>query len=401
MDLETQDHILNYQLPVAIQRYNLGLVIIDSITSNYRAEHSSTDAIALATRTTELAKLGYMLRNLAVDEDIAIVVANQVSDRFDIPDVPDDPDTDEESASQESLPSHTGEELEFHDPLSELPMSQPAMSQPPMFQPAMSQHPLPQPSMSQPARIDFDPTQQAPSDSQDLPPSSATSSSEVYAEDDEDAFHRTHCDTDLTFKQATSVHLQERFFTGWGDDLSPHTPLKNPAMGLFWSSQIACRIALKKEESRPGIAVDGGAYSTFTPDIDEEVKEPESTDEKPITASEFLRSSQDQPTIDQVIEPAAIPASDVRDKSPSSPDRTTPEPDPDPYSQDRDQNLDYIPDRVTRRTMKLVFSPWAGPAEPEEEDLLPSTPPGRPTEPPTGEVEFEIWAGGLRSVSYA
>ncbi|KAJ6091647.1 hypothetical protein N7467_003616 [Penicillium canescens] len=375
MDLEAQDHILNYQLPVAIQRYNIGLVIIDSITSNYRAEHSSTDAIALATRSNELAKLGHMLRNLAVEEDIAIVVANQVSDRFDMPDIPDDPDTDGDPSTQSDMPSQTEEDVDF-------PV---AMSQPPMSQP----------SMSQPVNIDFETTQQPPSDSQDPPSSSAIPSSQLYGYDDEDAFQKSHCDTDLTLEQAMSVNLQERFFTGWGDDFSPHTSLKNPAMGLFWSSQIACRIALKKEESAPGVAA--GAYPAFTPET-EEATEPESTDEKPISASEFLRSSQDQPNIDQDIEPRDIPAPDFRDRaSPDSQldsqDRTAPG--------SQDQDLDHIPDRVTRRTMKLVFSPWtAGPTE-EEEYPLPQTPPGRPTGPPTDEVDFEIWAGGLRSVSYA
>jgi DNA repair protein RAD57 len=370
MDLEAQDHILNYQLPVAIQRYNIGLVIIDSITSNYRAEHSSTDAIALATRSNELAKLGHMLRNLAVEEDIAIVVANQVSDRFDMPDIPDDPDTDEDPSTQLDMPSQTGEDVGF-------PVE---MSQPPM---------------SQPVNIDFESTQQPPSDSQDPPSSSAIPSSQFYGYEDEDAFQKSHCDTDLTLEQAMSVNLQERFFTGWGDDFSPHTPLKNPAMGLFWSSQIACRIALKKEESGPGVAA--GAYPAFTPET-EEATEPESTDEKPISASEFLRSSQGQLNIDQDVEPRDIPAPDFRDRA---------SPDSQPDSQDRtapgsqDQDLECIPDRVTRRTMKLVFSPWTGGPTEEEEDPLPQTPPGRPTEPPTGEVDFEIWAGGLRSVSYA
>jgi DNA repair protein RAD57 len=248
--------------------------------------------------------------------------------------------------------------------------------------------------MSQPVNIDFETTQQPPSDSQDPPSSSAIPSSQLYSYDDEDAFQKSHCDTDLTLEQAMSVNLQERFFTGWGDDFSPHTSLKNPAMGLFWSSQIACRIALKKEESAPGVAA--GAYPAFTPET-EVATEPESTDEKPISASEFLRSSQDQSNIDQDVEPRDIPAPDFRDRANpdsqlDSHDRTA--------SGSQDQDLDHIPDRVTRRTMKLVFSPWtAGPTE--EEYSIPQTPPGRPTGPPTDEVDFEIWAGGLRSVSYA
>jgi DNA repair protein RAD57 len=37
-DLESQDHILRFQLPVAIRRHKIGLVIIDSVAANYRAE---------------------------------------------------------------------------------------------------------------------------------------------------------------------------------------------------------------------------------------------------------------------------------------------------------------------------------------------------------------------------
>ncbi len=37
-DLESQDHILLYQLPVAIRRHNIGLVVLDSVAANYRAE---------------------------------------------------------------------------------------------------------------------------------------------------------------------------------------------------------------------------------------------------------------------------------------------------------------------------------------------------------------------------
>jgi DNA repair protein RAD57 len=102
-DLESQDHILRYQVPVAIQRQNIGLIVIDSIASNYRAEFERTDANtsksnggnsqgntnperrgaqAMAERKTQLVQLGAFLRNLARMENIAIVVANQVADRF-------------------------------------------------------------------------------------------------------------------------------------------------------------------------------------------------------------------------------------------------------------------------------------------------------------------------------
>ncbi|KAF2491552.1 P-loop containing nucleoside triphosphate hydrolase protein [Lophium mytilinum] len=85
-DLESQDHILRYQLPVAIRKHGIGLVVIDSVAANYRAEFERAGvragAAAMARRGTELVQLGAMLRQLARNENIAIVVANQVGDRF-------------------------------------------------------------------------------------------------------------------------------------------------------------------------------------------------------------------------------------------------------------------------------------------------------------------------------
>ena len=52
------------------------------MTANYRAGASANTPAALATRSTQLAKLGALLRNLAREHDCAIVVANQVGDRF-------------------------------------------------------------------------------------------------------------------------------------------------------------------------------------------------------------------------------------------------------------------------------------------------------------------------------
>ena len=81
-DLESQDHILTYQLPVALARHNVGLVILDSITANYRAERSSANTpSALATRSAQLVRLGALLRYLSREHNCAFVVANQVADR--------------------------------------------------------------------------------------------------------------------------------------------------------------------------------------------------------------------------------------------------------------------------------------------------------------------------------
>ena len=82
-DLESQDHILTYQLPVALSRHHVGLVIIDSIAANYRAERSSVNTpSALATRSAQLVRLGALLRSLCREHKCAVIVANQVADRF-------------------------------------------------------------------------------------------------------------------------------------------------------------------------------------------------------------------------------------------------------------------------------------------------------------------------------
>ncbi|KIW93020.1 uncharacterized protein Z519_06869 [Cladophialophora bantiana CBS 173.52] len=82
-DLEAQEHILRYQLPVAVQRFNIGLIVLDSVAANFRAEHETRTPAQLADRAFELAKLGHMLRRVAIENNIAVVVTNQVSDRFD------------------------------------------------------------------------------------------------------------------------------------------------------------------------------------------------------------------------------------------------------------------------------------------------------------------------------
>ncbi|KAF7192955.1 DNA repair protein rhp57 [Pseudocercospora fuligena] len=86
-DLEAQEHILRYQVPVAIEKHNVGLLVIDSVAANYRAEFDKggpgrKGSEALAKRSAQLAKTGSFLRSLAHKHNIAVVVANQVADRF-------------------------------------------------------------------------------------------------------------------------------------------------------------------------------------------------------------------------------------------------------------------------------------------------------------------------------
>lgn len=98
-DLETQDHIIRYQLPVMVEKHNVGLVVVDSIAANFRAEFErpvnkrlktegggstpvESGPAQMARRGKELVRLAGTLRGLAVRYGVAVVVANQVSDRF-------------------------------------------------------------------------------------------------------------------------------------------------------------------------------------------------------------------------------------------------------------------------------------------------------------------------------
>lgn len=174
-DLEAQDHIIQYGLPPAVQKLKAGLVVIDSIAANFRSDQGSSAPKDLADRHTQLVRLGHTLRQLARKEDIAIVVANQVSDRL--------------------------EHVSIGQGFANMAVS----SSPPRSSPA----PLPPPMR---------------------PPSSASAKS---------------------YLSTLTLDHQQLFFSGWGDNnCYGNGNLKTPALGLSWTNQISCRIALKIEASR-------------------------------------------------------------------------------------------------------------------------------------------------------
>lgn len=187
-DIESQDHILWFQVPVAIRRHGIRLIIIDSIAANYRAEFERPGAKAamvqnsganMAQRSTELVKLGQFLRDIAREQNIAIVVANQVADRF------------------------AGDRTSG-----------------PQFRKAQAPIPV----------------------SSSLDALGLTQDIDGYIPSVEDPMSLDH---------------QQRWFTGWGDDSFHVNNLKTPSLGLVWTSQIACRIALiKRPVYGPGYAAD-------------------------------------------------------------------------------------------------------------------------------------------------
>lgn len=183
-DLESQDHILEFQVPVLLSRHNIGLIILDSVAANYRAEFERRDTHGsnMAARSSELVRLGALLRDLARRHNLAVVVANQVADRFLTSTIPRNPPPRTSGFAQES--------------------------------------PLASRSMPPPSTLPGTPSSSIPFSLQDPdgPPPPA----------------------------ALLLDHQQRWFTGWGDDPYASYSLKTPSLGLVWSTQIACRVALLK-----------------------------------------------------------------------------------------------------------------------------------------------------------
>ena len=184
-DVEAQEHILRYQVPVAVKKQNIGLLVVDSIAANYRAEFDRNKARkgaeSFAKRSNQLSQLGALLRDIARSCNIAVVVANQVADRF----------TTVETSSQGLRVSQTRQSSRPNSPNHSVTARSAQMSQ----------------------GVQSDGSQTLDALSTDDP---------------------------------LALDHQQRFFTGWGDDPSI-TNFKTPSLGLTWTNQLATRIALLKE----------------------------------------------------------------------------------------------------------------------------------------------------------
>lgn len=96
--LETLEHIVKYQLPRAIEKFGAGLVVVDSIAANFRVDDEDVGdgfgggagsrgkgggrGAKLARRAGDIVRLGMCLKEMAIKYNVAVVVANQVSDTF-------------------------------------------------------------------------------------------------------------------------------------------------------------------------------------------------------------------------------------------------------------------------------------------------------------------------------
>lgn len=184
-DVEAQEHILRYQVPVAIRKQNIGLLVIDSIAANYRAEFDKSKArkgaASFIQRNNQLAQLGALLRDIARTHKVAVVVANQVADRF----------TTAESSNLSARGTQSTQRSNRHSP----PQSRGRDTT--QFSSAIPTDTSAQPSL-------------------------------------------------LSTDDPLSLDHQMRFFTGWGDDPAAEN-FKTPSLGLTWTNQLATRVALLKE----------------------------------------------------------------------------------------------------------------------------------------------------------
>ncbi len=187
-DVEAQEHILRYQVPVAIKKQNVGLLVIDSIAANYRAEFDRSkarrDVESFAKRSNQLTQLGTLLRDIARTHNVAVVMANQVADRFTLIERSNQGRSTSQTTTQRSRPASPRQQQQSHNA-----------------------------SMSQTVA-----SSGAPQTATQL----------------------------LSTDDPLAMDHQQRFFTGWGDDPQA-TNFKTPSLGLAWTNQLAARIALLKE----------------------------------------------------------------------------------------------------------------------------------------------------------
>ncbi|KAI8955100.1 DNA repair protein RAD57 [Xylaria longipes] len=230
-DLESQDHILTYQVPVEVARRGVGLIVLDSVAANYRAEFErGTGGSNMAARSTGLVRLGHLLRELARKHGLAVVVANQVADRF--------------SGSNPfaySSPSQTySPAVKNGGGTTSTVTPGPQQQQHRRYQAlgAMSQE---SPLASRSRNINLG-NAANPTSIQDVEPSSSTADIVVRSSMPEPPPENFV----PAAPAALSLDHQQRWFTGWGDDPYQHLneTLKTPSLGLVWSTQIASRIAL-------------------------------------------------------------------------------------------------------------------------------------------------------------
>jgi DNA repair protein RAD57 len=242
-DLESQDHILTYQVPVVVARRDVGLIVLDSVAANYRAEFErGSGGSNMAARSVELARLGRLLRELARKHNLAVVVANQVADRFSNsnPFPFTQPQSQGYLAVKNSNSSNLRPSIATPGPQNRH-VNHPHHHHP--FGPMSQESPLASRSRNMnPTSVDASAStiigepEPTSSNMADIPDRSSMPSPPPPPPPEVDS---------TPAPPVLSLDHQQRWFTGWGDDpYGRDSPLKTPSLGLVWSTQIAARIAL-------------------------------------------------------------------------------------------------------------------------------------------------------------
>lgn len=217
LDLETQDHIIKFQVPIAVERYDVGLLVIDSIATNYRAEMSSDSPSVLLDRAWQLKQLGALLRALAAQRNIAIVISNQVADRFN-----DTNDFDDTAWAIE--PAGTN----------------PACSPSPQhFFSSSLGHPT---SSSQ---VDMSDIQQCQSQSLSSPWKNDAQTGHGHLKIPSLSTILS-LDYERSFVSGLGGHRAPTLEASWSE---PAIAWKVPSLGVVWTNQISCRIMLRMEQT--------------------------------------------------------------------------------------------------------------------------------------------------------
>lgn len=189
--LDVQERVMEQWVPLLIERRNIGLIIIDSLTGNYREEFSNPEYSFkqnMIRRAKAMRKMGVLLREYA-RAGVAVVVVNQVSDRF----------------RKDGL--------------------------------AMSGTPRP---------FALSSTQHVSSEAPKANTTRAIMASRLAQTEPTQAPSNIMFDDDRAMK----VAVQEQYFSGWGDDPLDQENLKNPWGGIAWTKQLSCRIVLIKKLDR-------------------------------------------------------------------------------------------------------------------------------------------------------
>ncbi|KAK8086294.1 DNA repair protein RAD57 [Apiospora phragmitis] len=218
-DLESQEHILQYQVPVQVERHNVGLIVLDSVAANYRAEYERGGSLGsnMAARSADLIRMGQLLHDLARRHNLAVVVANQVMDRI--------------PSSHSSNNSGTPGIFAIKSSVA-TPKSPPLAAAPPSA--ANAQMPQDSPLTSR-SRGPWQPPPGAEPTSSLADMVGVRSSMPEPPPEDPPA------------PASLLLDHQNRWVTGWGDDpYADPNHFKTPTLGLVWSTQVAARVALLK-----------------------------------------------------------------------------------------------------------------------------------------------------------